>query len=82
MEALGVCATTDLEKWKKFVNEKSLDWINVADPFYRSNFRKEYNIVSFPTIYILDRDKKIIGKRIGVEQLDEFINARIRMDGD
>lgn len=82
VEALGVCATTDLEKWKNFVSEKSLDWINAADPFYKSNFRKEYNIVSFPTIYVLDEDKKIIGKRIAVEQLDEFINARLRMDGD
>ncbi len=82
VETIGVCVATDLEKWKKFVSEKSLDWLNIADPYYQSNFRKEYNIISTPTIYILDKDKKIIGKRIAVEQLDEFINARLRMDGD
>ncbi len=82
VEAVGVCIATNLDKWRKFISEKSLDWLNIADPFYKSNFRKEYNIVSTPTIYILDKDKKIIGKRIAVEQLDEFINARLRMDGD
>jgi len=82
VEAMGVCVPTDLEKWKKFVSEKSLDWINAADPYLRSNFRKEYNIISFPTIYVLDKDKKIIGKRIGAEQLGKFIDARMRMDGD
>ncbi len=82
VEAVGVCVATDLDKWRKFISERSLDWLNLADPFYKSNFRKEYNIVSTPTIYILDKDKKIIGKRIAVEQLDEFINARLRMDGD
>ena len=80
VETIGVCIATDMDKWKKFVYEKGLDWINGADPYFQSNFRKEYNILSTPTIYILDRDKKIIGKRIGVEQLSDFIDVRLRID--
>ena len=82
VEAVGVCVPTDLEKWRGFIDEKALDWINGADPYVQSNFRKEYNILSYPTIYVLDEDKKIIGKRLGVEQLEYFMNARLKMDED
>lgn len=78
VELLGVCVPTDRKKWIDYINERSLDWVNLADPYVESNFRKEYNIKSFPTIYVLDEDKNIIAKRIGAEQLDDFINARIR----
>ena len=82
VEAVGVCVPTDLDKWRGFIDEKALDWINGADPYVQSNFRKEYNILSYPTIYVLDEDKRIIGKRLGVEQLEDFMNARLKMDGD
>ena len=64
----------DKEEWQKFIEEKQLtDWINVWDRYNFTNFRNLYDIYSTPVIYILDKNKKIIAKRIGVEQIEKFI---------
>lgn len=63
----------DEAKWKKFITEHHLDWINVNDANHQSNFRQLYDIYSTPVIYILDDKKVIRAKRIGVEQVDEFL---------
>ena len=64
----------DKDEWKKFIEEKQLDdWINVWDKYNFTNFRNLYDIYSTPVIYILDKQKKIIAKRIGVEQIEKFI---------
>jgi glutaredoxin-related protein len=64
---------------KKYVRDQKLDWINLADPHMRSNFRYEYNIETTPQLYILDEDKKIIAKKLDVEQIEEFINRQIEI---
>lgn len=60
------------EEWKEFIKEKDLTWTNVADPYHETPFRKVYDISSTPQVYVLDKDKKIIAKRIGAQQLEEF----------
>ena len=66
---MGVCIATDIEAWRRYVYENELDWVNAADPYTRSNFRREYNVRTTPQIYVLDKDKKIIAKRLEAEQL-------------
>lgn len=72
-EVVAVCVPTDIERWKEYINERQLDWINLSDPFKRSNFRAEYDIRSFPRVFVLDKERKIIAKRLAVEQLVGFI---------
>lgn len=60
-------------EWFKYIKEKELNWINVADLDLKSNFRAYYDIYSTPVIYVLDRNKKIIAKRIDVENLGDFL---------
>ena len=60
--------------WTKYLAEKGYDWINVWDSNYNSNFRTLYDITSTPTIYLLDKDKKIIAKRISVDTLEKILN--------
>ncbi|MBS0001330.1 MAG: redoxin domain-containing protein [Cyclobacteriaceae bacterium] len=80
VEVLAACTETDIEKWKKYIREYQLVWINAADPNLQSNFRAEYDIKSTPIIYVLNRKKEIIAKRIGVEQLEDFINRMIEIE--
>ena len=80
VEVVGVNVDTDIEEWKKFIEEFQLDWVNAADPFTRSNFRREYNVRTTPTIYVLDQEKRIIAKKLGVEQIEGFIRDRIQFD--
>jgi len=66
-------------KWIDFVNEHKLyDWINAWNP-YDYKFKEEYDVTSTPTIYILDKNKKIIAKRIGAEQCEEIIDHYIEV---
>lgn len=62
----------ELDVWKDFINKNNLNFINVADPYVETNFRTIYDIASTPQLYVLDKDKKIIAKRIGANQLEEF----------
>ena len=83
-EVLCINVDTDPEEWKKFIKEKNLTgWLNLGDVNVQSNFRRDYNVKSTPTIYILDEDKKIIAKKIGVDQIKEIleIEERIRASG-
>ncbi len=70
----------ETDKWKKFIKEQKLDWINLSDPNMRSNFRYEYNIETTPQIYILDNQKKIIAKKLDVEQIEDFIKRQKEID--
>jgi thiol-disulfide isomerase/thioredoxin len=49
------------------------NWTAVWDPHLSSGFQKMYNVRSTPRIYLLDRNKIIIGRDIGTETLNEII---------
>jgi len=67
--------------WKKFISEKKLtDFIHVFDPVHLNNLKERFDIYSTPVIYILDKDKKIKAKRIGEEQVVDFLKALEAMD--
>lgn len=70
------------DEWKKFVEEHHFEWINVWDQYNFTNFRLLYDIYSTPTIYILDKNKKIIAKRIGVEQIPNFIRQHKKLQAN
>ncbi|MVT07240.1 redoxin domain-containing protein [Chitinophaga tropicalis] len=62
------------EEWQNFIKEHDLSgWMHVWDPNAQSNFRRLYDVYSTPVLYLLDEKKKILAKRLGVEQLDEFL---------
>lgn len=73
VEVFGVYIETDTTEWFKYIKEKELTWLNVADLTLKTNFRAYYDIYSTPVIYVLDRNKKIIAKRIDVENLVDFL---------
>ncbi len=74
VEVFAVCTTTDKAAWTKYIEEHQLTWINGWDPQRSSHFDFFYNVQSTPTIYILDRNKKIIAKRLSVEDIPGFIS--------
>lgn len=80
VEVIAACTVTDIEKWKNYIRDNHLPWINAADPYLQSNFRTDYDIKSTPTIYVLNKDKEIIAKRIGVEQIEDFIDRMIEIE--
>lgn len=81
-EVLAVCSITDTSKWKEYVSENDLNWVNLADPSVKSNFRAYYNVRSTPQLYILDEERKIIAKKLDVNQVLDFIRDHKRIYSD
>lgn len=75
IEVFAVCTQSDREKWEKYIADHGLSWINGWDPQRLSRFDYFYNVESTPLIYILDRDKKIIAKRLAVQDIGPFIDS-------
>lgn len=68
------------EKWVDFINEHQMyDWINCWSP-YSNEFRRIYNLQSYPQLFILDQEKKIVAKRITPEQAENIINNLIKIE--
>ena len=77
--------------WKKFINEKHLqDWIHVyqtkasKEEEVRNNipgFRQLYDASVTPTIFLLDDKKRIIAKKLTIEQFDGVIASRLKKAG-
>lgn len=64
VDELGAC-------WD-YVDEQGIgDWVQAVDPYQR--YYKDYDIKSTPAIFVLDKDKRIVSKRIGADQLDELL---------
>ena len=74
LEVFAVCTTSDKAKWTKYIEDNKLTWINGWDPKRSSHFDYYYNVQSTPTVYILDKSKKIIAKKLSVEEIGPFID--------
>ncbi|MBA4139397.1 MAG: redoxin domain-containing protein [Segetibacter sp.] len=76
------------ESWKKYIREHNLEgWVNIYQPAKVkedeakrgvANFRQLYDVFKTPTLYLLDSQKRIIGKMLSIEQFDDVIQAKIK----
>jgi thiol-disulfide isomerase/thioredoxin len=73
IEVFAVCTQSDKQKWTQYIEENKLTWINGWDPQRSSHFDSYYNVQSTPMVYILDKNKVIIAKKISVEDIGPFI---------
>lgn len=83
VEIYTVCADSNLAEMKKYIREKEMNFINVNGPrSYTTDYHELYNIFTTPVIVVLDKNKKIIAKRLVSEQLHEFIENHKKMRED
>ena len=80
VEFYAVYSEEEFDKWKKWLREHPYSWINVANIKNKESFQVKYNVDQTPMIFILDKNKKIIGKKIGVDQVKEIIMHQIDME--
>ncbi len=95
VQVYAVCTEFKTGPWKKYVKENDLNFINVSDnpeinenahkylnvtTIESLNFRETYDIFSTPRIFLLDKDKKIVAKRIGVAQLQEILFKKLELE--
>lgn len=75
--------------WLAYIRDHHLtDWVNVYQTpamkqddvdAKRAGFRQLYDVYQTPTIYLLDEQKKIIGKKLTWEQVDELIQRKLQL---
>lgn len=79
VKVLAIATEHHPEEWQKFIKDYKLqDILNGYDYTDKVDFRTQYDVFSTPTIYVLDKNKKIIARRMPVEQLDDFFNFYLK----
>ena len=73
LAAYCVYSQSKKQEWVAYVAQNNLQWINVWDETNVNDFRRKYSVYIVPQIYLLDRDKKIIGRRLSAESLDKML---------
>jgi len=74
IEVFAICTIDDKDLWSEYIEKYELRWINGWDPERLTHFDFYYNVQATPMIYILDRDKTIIAKKISVDDISSFID--------
>ena len=74
--------------WLTYIRDHHInDWVNVyqskasADEEgkgLKPSFRQLYDVTLTPTLYLLDKDKHIIAKKLTREQIDEFLAVKLK----
>jgi peroxiredoxin len=74
-EVYAVCMDTSWSEMKQYIRKNQLPWINV-NGFYSvtPDFRTRYDVHASPVFFVLDREKRIIAKRILTPQIEAFLN--------
>jgi len=73
IEVFSICTQPDRKAWEKYINDNGLSWINGWDPDRLTHYDFFYNITATPTIFILNREKEIIAKKLPAESVEAFI---------
>ena len=78
LEVFAIYSMDNKKEWEDFVNEHKLyDWINVWDANNVSRFKFLYDARVTPGVYVLNKDKKIIAKKLGLESIKQLIAHRL-----
>jgi thiol-disulfide isomerase/thioredoxin len=84
----GVMTDGGKENWTKFIQEHKLnDWIHVYqlpskevedNAAGKPSYKQLYDVYQTPLLYLLDKDKRIVAKKLSFEQLDEVISLKLK----
>ena len=85
---IGMMTDGGVDKWKEFIRTKNLKgWVHVyqtdamkdADvKASRPTFRQLYDVYQTPMLYLLDKEKRIVAKRLNYSQVDELLQLKIK----
>jgi len=81
LEIFSVCSDTSMAKMKEHIQKKKMTWVNVNGPrTLTGDYHELYDIQTTPVIYILDRDKRILAKRLQSDQVEKFITNYVKRE--
>lgn len=84
----GVLSENEKTKWLQFIRKNNLkDWIHVYQTeetkkaitdSQRPGYKQLYDITQTPTLYLLDKEKRIIAKKLTLQQMDDLLQTKLR----
>lgn len=72
VDVYAIAVDTTPEEWTSFIASNRMTFTNVFDPTNRSIY-KTYYVDNTPEIYVLDKNREIIGKNLKVDQISQII---------
>lgn len=82
VEAFAVLSEPDESnraKWKDFIEKHNLDWLNIDGGEANLDWHEVYDVVTTPQIFLLDKDKKIVAKKLNARLFEYVLKA---MEGE
>ena len=73
LAVLNIYIDEDLEGWRKYMPVYPLEWYNGFDPDYVIRTDVLYNVRAIPSLYLLDKDKRVIMKDAPEGRLFDWI---------
>ncbi|NNE27830.1 MAG: redoxin domain-containing protein [Saprospiraceae bacterium] len=73
IDVYAIAIDTNEEEWKNYIKKTKMNFTNVFDATNRSIYAKYYVDVT-PEIYVLNKDRTIIGKNLKVNQIDIILD--------
>jgi thiol-disulfide isomerase/thioredoxin len=84
----AVLSENEKTKWVEFIKENKLnDWIHVylteetkkaIAESKQPGYKQLYDITQTPILYLLDKDKRIIAKKLTLQQMDEMLQTKLK----
>lgn len=71
---LTVYPDDDLNEWRAHLSEMPANWTHSYDKGMLITQKKLYDIKAIPTLYLLDKDKKVILKDTSIEAIESFFS--------
>ena len=73
LKILAVYPDEDLEAWKKHISYMPASWINSYDSAVSLKNDEIYDLKAIPTLYLLDKDKKVVLKDVTFNQVENYL---------
>jgi hypothetical protein len=88
VKVYGVMVDGGKEAWIQFIKDHNLkDWMHVYETKSRQDsveaagqpgYKQLYDVYQTPILYLLDKDKRIIAKKLSYQQFDEVIDLKMK----
>jgi peroxiredoxin len=74
MEVVAITIDTNIVAWVDFIKKGGYNWINCADfAGWEGKAAQDYYIYATPTMILLNKDKKIMGKPKTIKELNKLL---------
>ena len=84
----GVLSENEKEKWVQFIKEHNLNnWVHVyqteqtrkaIEDSQRPGYKQLYDVTQTPVLYLLDKQKRIVAKKLTLQQMDELLQTKLK----